>query len=869
MDIGNIINDSQTLLIAIGIVVVLLLIILIQFPKTKGRVSRIAMRPIRFPEKYEIVDYKSQLKSKSEKRDDFDADFIPKVLGRRRTDYIIWKRDYSYITIRGLLFDQDNKVLEKKEKLYIQAEESAWVKPRDMRVIIDLEEDIKEEAYLLETDFQGRFEFKVKVSYNEEFRSIHQKPLFARLVFSVRTRKGDSKAKVMYEFHFGPELGEMWIGIDPGTTATCIAATNAAADDPEIFMGSVEGKEAISPSRIVFDKKSPQFQKIKEIEEWTDQAYSEAQKKEKLNGHSIDEAKETELWRELFLSRVHEVNREAIDKGLSRPMYETGRLAGSLFGGVNGISFQSIKKLLGYNDIQVVSFGDDVRMKFSGKELASLMVKNFYAEFEHFLRENSTKLARLNESSFNPKRAIVAIPNTFSASQIQDMVDSIKSIKDDRGDSQFAEVKTINEAEAVMVYCMRNHFRDMDEGTVLIFDMGGATINVSLIHQAKIQENFELKVLNRIGYAVGGDSIDWCLAKLLFSFKDHYPELKRINPFLSTESMHEVEKKAQIDLRISLREKVLFPWKKVIVENFKKNKNDLLEGASKQIEDDFIREILGYKQTKLIDEKYANPEESFLEEFYKQFRRNAENEAFPAFETEYFQKYIYNSSYSAVMELLEDNEYELDYVVFSGRSSEFPLIKEKVYHAVYARGYHNVKSIGLPSDEAKTAVARGACIYGWFNTRIKLDSSKIFHSYGVTHSRGISKVDKAYYELLPMGKEFSKWKPEIGNYERGRKKNKEGFDFGGEIGKMIRFYRVSSKKPEEIVGRDDMKHRYTCVGKIKSTQLVNELAIHVDERDIVQCRAKFLDGHKALRQQQFNHEPLTNDHEEHYTWLVQ
>ena len=121
-----------------------------------------------------------------------------------------------------------------------------------------------------------------------------------------------------------------------------------------------------------------------------------------------------------------------------------------------------------------------------------------------------------------------------------------------------------------------------------------------------------------------------------------------------------------------------------------------------------------------------------------------------------------------------------------------------------------------------------------------------------------------------MGKKLRKGKkPEMGSYIRGNKIAPEGLNFGSEIGKMIRFYRVSGKNPQEIVGKEEMKHRYSCVGKIKATQLVEELAIHVDERDIIQCRVKFLDGRIETRQQQLNQESLVNEHEEHYTWLVQ
>ena len=715
MDIGSMVVESQTLLIIIGIVVVTLLIV-VQLPmKSKGKVSKIRIWHVPILETYEIIDYKSKIKTNSKRKNDFDSDFVPQVLGRSRTSYLVWDREYSYLTIRGKIFDDKGKSLEKKEKLLIQEDVGDWKKPSEMRVVIELDQDIEEEAYEIYTNDKGKFQFKVKISFEGKLSSIHSKPIFARLVFSARTRRGNQiTARVICDFHIGPHLGEMWIGIDPGTTATCIAATNAGAEEPDIFMDNSQGKDSINPSRIVFDKESNEFKRIDEIYEWVEERSNgkmpgNRQKRNALTDDEVDEVK-----RDLFLRKIHEINRDAIDKDLTTPMYETGRPAGFLFGGEKGISFQSIKKLLGYTDRKIISYGDNQALELSGKDLASLMVKNFYSEFKEFLSANSAKLSDPDEAPFNPKRAIVAIPNTFAASQIQDMVDSIKTIKDERGNPQFAEVKTINEAEAVMVYCMRHRFHDMEEGTVMIFDMGGATINASLIHQSKKGDQFNLDVLNRIGYAVGGDSIDWCLAKLLFSFKDRYPELKKVNPFLSTKDMNEEDKKAQLDLRISLREKVLFPWKKVIVENYKskRKKSDLLGGASKKIEDDFIRIILGEKSTKAIDEKYDQMEDSFLKEFYNQFKLDPKKDTYPAFESEYFQRYIYNSAYGAVFELLENNTHDIDCLVFSGRSSEFPLIKIHVEEALKAQGINGVNIIALEAEEAKISVAKGPVFMG-------------------------------------------------------------------------------------------------------------------------------------------------------------
>ena len=56
-----------------------------------------------------------------------------------------------------------------------------------------------------------------------------------------------------YQFHIGPDLGETWIGIDPGTTGSCIAV---ATDSTDLTIEKDDdSKDKIYPSELLIISK--------------------------------------------------------------------------------------------------------------------------------------------------------------------------------------------------------------------------------------------------------------------------------------------------------------------------------------------------------------------------------------------------------------------------------------------------------------------------------------------------------------------------------------------------------------------------------------------------------------------------------------
>ena len=300
-------------------------------------------------------------------------------------------------------------------------------------------------------------------------------------IFLIRSKINE---KIRYKFHIGNDLGDVWVGLDPGTTGSCIAV-GTQADDIVLGQDIRHGKPyTIIPSKLVFNVEN-----------------------------------------DLMFSGSE----------LSEKDYKHGVLAANAWDAAK-VKFQSFKKLLGYCNKKTISFKNNKKLELTGKELSGLMVKGIFNDLASFLEltANFGFYSTVNGSRvFNPKRAVVAAPNNATLGKVQDLIDCVGLLK------QFKEVRYIYEAEAVLFYYLGNYSKfnpdrkTFEKEVVLIFDMGGATINATVVSVTKTEEDesakFNIDILGKIGYSVGGDSIDYCLVKFILSFSDEFPELKSVS----------------------------------------------------------------------------------------------------------------------------------------------------------------------------------------------------------------------------------------------------------------------------------------------------------------------------------------------------
>jgi len=601
---------------------------------------------------------------------------------------------------------------------------------------------------------------------------------------SILFINSEQRDTVEYKFHLGADLSDVWVGFDPGTSGSCVAVGSSTDN---IILGEDRAKNKIIPSVLVFEK-AENFNQ---------------------NGAEIPEK-----------------------------IYKHGTAAQTLFRNKRQYKgFQSIKKLLGFKDIKEIVFDNKNTLALKGKDLAGLLVKGLFKDINtYFNRPDFNADDYKRDGKFNPLRAVVAIPNNFTTSKIQDMVDCIGNL------NQFKEIRYVYEAEAVLFFYLSNYSQfsggeaSSDSETILVFDMGGATINATIVTANKTLINgrpkYEIDFLGKIGYGIGGDTIDYCLTKFILSCTDEFPQLAGINIF---------------DKKVELAE-MAFQMKKEIIANYYSSNSYLITAYALE---DFINKSLGISIS--ISEETS--------EMYKYFLKVSGK--CKLFEHPLFIKTIYTNVKDAVNEVVElsDNTH-IDKIIFSGRSTSFPMVKETVEKQLNAKK-SETKSIALNLEESKMAVAKGACWYGINKNSVRLNNLKTNAAFGFKKTQSADKTDVKFYELVEMGCNFDTSNDGIDSFQ-GVEEIKDDFAFDGS---KVNFYQVMGKDADKILS-EGQKHKFSKIATINLDQVTSKVAMRVNENDEVNCAVILNTNRKLESKGVVTDQEIDEANEEHYTWII-
>ncbi len=490
------------------------------------------------------------------------------------------------------------------------------------------------------------------------------------------------------------------------------------------------------------------------------------------------------------------------------------------------IGFRSIKKLLGFKDIN-----REIGKK--GKELAEKLISDIYVD----VKKNNLGIEDLN-------RAVVAIPNNYTATKIKDMLSCIENL------GQYKEIRTIYEAEAIVFYYLSNKLaleQQFDCKTananeiVLVFDMGGATINATVVQISKQSGDiYEVNILSKIGYGIGGDSIDYCILKSIFEFEEEL-NLQHINIFdrkirenLSQQDYNRIkEDLIQLSLRIKLK----------LSNN--QNKAELISANELQI---YLTEAAG----KSIDV-------NLYSDFYRIFKKSSK---YCILRNKYFVDTIYRNVSDAVTDALKIAQNpKIDKIILSGRSTSFPNIEANV-NAVfsYSPDIINLNKIGV----AKKAVAEGACWYGVNNNSIKLNNLKASANFGFIKTKSPDKQDIQFEYLIGAGENFIETEEGKMKFIKKTKIFRDRFNFDG--GK-VNFYQVMGQDCETIISTKQ-KHKFSKIETIELKQESEQIELKVSENDDVNCSVCLVNGITEKTKVIVADQEIADANEEHYTWIV-
>ena len=768
-------STKASVIIMFYLIPILAVLLLLYFMVKYGKPEKLLLRIDGYLDSFEYIDYKTS--------------------GKLLTPFKAWDRNQhavDYLLVDGeikhksdsYLFNWNSPVYLRLQQVSVPDGFELFLKPNT--------DDLKEfgsDNVLSVRKRNNKISFVVGIRQNDITKVLVDPELVKFTVEAVIKDavffiKSEIHERLEYKFHMGVDLQDAWVGFDPGTTGSCVAVGSATDN---IILGEDKARNNIIPSILVFDKSEP-FQE---------------------NGVEIPEQ-----------------------------IYKHGSAAAVFYqspGKYKG--FQSIKKLLGYKDIKEVVFENSKTLHLRGKDLAGLLVKGLFKDMETFFNRSDINPENYNrDGAFNPLRAVVAIPNNFTITKIQDMVDCIDNL------NQFKEIRYVYEAEAVLFYYLSN-FSELSKGetpsnseTLLVFDMGGATINATVVTTNKTLVNerpkYDIDFLGKIGFGIGGDTIDYCISRFILSFSDEFPMLS---------SIHILENKIPLAL-------LAFKIKMEIIANYYTDKDYLITAYNLE---KFINEELGTTIT--IDQDTS--------EMYSYFKK--ESGKFRLFDHPLFVKIIYDNVKDAIHEVIRlSGTPQINKVIFSGRSTSFPLIKETVEKQL--KTYESKpRIIALSLEESKTAVAKGACWYGINKNSVRLNNLKTNASFGFKKTLSADKMDVKYFELVEMGCTFDTHQEGIDAFH-GVKNITDDFAFDGN---KVHFYQVMGKDADKILS-EGQKHKFSKIASVNLDQVTSKVAMKVNENDEVECAVVLQSNRKIIEMGVVSDQEIDEANEEHYTWTV-
>lgn len=601
-------------------------------------------------------------------------------------------------------------------------------------------------------------------------------------------------AREEYNYEIFKPSGHVWVGIDPGTTGSTMAiGTNSDNIHLMAHVDSTNRKYNIINSVVLFDKS------------------------EILGDLSVQDMQPYVHYR--FGLDAHNDNAGIYTK------------------------FRSIKKWLGYKNDLKVCFDNGYRL-FKGVEVAGLLIKGLYHVLETYVERCGTdaNVYRDNNGTFNPDKAVVAVPNNYTIKKIQEMITAV------RASGKFSTVLYVYEAEAVLFYYLRLPGVDPNKSNVLVFDIGGATINASCFHiDVDDMSNYKIDTKGRIGYGIGGDTLDYSIIRVLLSM----PEIQKAWGLSHSEKEVVEERVRTFECKHNAElVDLAFVLKSTIVENFSRENRTLIGKQN-------LSELIGRFASKAQLEK---PE---IGDSYIMFERSQDGN-YSFFNQLPIQTYIYDNVKDAVSELckfadVRDIAQSPVKVIFSGRTTFFPYIRQCVIDALKAKFIQVDEACSFDINQSKTVVAEGCCYYGINMNKIQLINDKSLYTYGALIRRNANQS-----EFIPLIEAGSKFDNERKRIDSPMKHG--GCPWGGD---GVQFFQITgyvadTNNPRPILSMP--KHKYSKFATIDATFAdVNyelQMSLHVD--DTIHCSICPTGGQKTEQKGNVISKDIVDENDPHY-----
>lgn len=704
------------------------------------------------------------------------------------------------LVVKGSVVDEGNSSREKDVHVLAKVDDSYIKEEFGNDVVVYINQGAPGDIYDKEVNFNKdnntfRFNIGISIDTNSIDEGLFDKPRYVKIKYNVRTKytKGgflfgnkeeataydDVYHEQVFEFfiHKGIDNTRTWVGMDPGTTGSCVClgVRGGSIANPNLKMLG----NGIIPSCLILPQSTQRKDNITDYIPGEDYLYGQQ----------------------------------------ARQMWKAESEKGSK-------CFVSIKKLLGYNKKKIPVLLQGEEQEFSGVEIAHLLIKGIDNDCQRHLammteEERKKYYGHLTEEA---QRLVVAVPNNYTLPKTIDMVESVRRL------GRYSEIRCVYEPEAILFnYIMKEYasIQNQDNETIMVFDMGGATINASLYRLiTTYQEDktkIKVKTIGRVGYAVGGDNIDYALIETLL---DVYVR-SRSNGVIDEALRHEIEREYKNEFL-----QKIFPLKLALIAASKGVYNEMF--VSEQMLVNYINDIFaglkvyGYKP---LDEEILKIElgigmNGIWDDYRDAIVRNIVN-------SNYMKKFVYDRIEEATRDLMAFcDSGKIDKLIFSGRSVLFTGVKECVSKTLANR---NIKIWNkLDDEEIKSAVARGACWYGMFGSTISLDNELITSSYG------FKRIVDGKETFIPVIKSKNKYDEYMGRFSDSYDINC-GFE---EEGNIIEFYQVMGANTDDVF-TNDKRYKLNLLGIEDTYTDTSSIEMTVDRNDRISYIVHFDNGDKC------------------------
>lgn len=389
--------------------------------------------------------------------------------------------------------------------------------------------------------------------------------------------------------------------------------------------------------------------------------------------------------------------------------------------------------------------------------------------FTHFIYHPQQGRGGTGNEQIN--RLVVTVPNTYTPKNIQ----NVKEIIRETIPTVYPEhLCFISESDAVACYYIdKKKLNDEGKETVLIYDMGAGTLDLTLLERDRQGDRENVNIIKKIGINIAGNYLDYTILRILADLLKWEGEASDVLDANVLLNLNQTKEKHHDSAQAKTRDGL-----KNLIKELKTRLNDCTpanEESQTQKESPVDNVSQTHPNNDTDKESQTQKEDQYIKKVRDAVKKINLNDILThTFFKDEFLKYVTTDVFKNFFR--NGETFDIDVVVFSGRSTSLNAIRNAVQEniQVYCSNspkvkYANISDEGINivskvndiktgSNILKNIVAKGACVYmnHYFenNGLNKFNSHANYASFGIiTHGRN---EQLRYYPIIQKCADYDK-----------------------------------------------------------------------------------------------------------------